>query len=387
MELTKRKIVSLTGIRSDYAVISPVYQAIKNNPNLSLELVVSGAHLSPEFGLSVKEIESDGFFIADTVESLLSSNTLSSRAKGTAIILSGLIQSLDRIKPDLLLVLGDREEALATAIAGTYLNLPVAHIAGGDTSFGNNDDTIRHAVTKLSHIHLVTNHHSQEILLKLGEDPSLIFNVGNPALDRTINLPSLSLQELSQELEIDLSTRPLVCLLQHPVSTEINDSYQNMKSILDAITELDYNTIIIHPNSDAGSRDIIKAINKYLPKNPKLKAVANLPSLKFVNLLRHSDCLVGNSSAGILEAPSLHLPVVNVGTRQAGRLHANNVIFTKYNTEEIKSAIQKSCLDQNYRQQVATCSNPYGDGTAGKKIADILSQVNLKNILVKKLNY
>lgn len=380
--------MGVTGIRSEYDIMSSVFSAIQNHPNLDLELLVTGAHLSQIYGYTVQEIKKDGFKIADEVESLINGDQLSARVKGLAIQLQGMVQTVTRVEPDFLLVLGDREESVSTALVGAYMNIPVAHIAGGDRVVGNVDDQVRHAVTKLSNIHFVTNQESYDRIVKLGEQDFRIFNTGNPGLDRLLQVPSLSRQELSKRLNFEIGAEePIILLIQHVISTETEYAYHQMKQSLEAIKQLGIKTIISYPNSDAGGQQIIKAIEEY-KELPFIFAAPNIPRLEFVNIMRMASCMLGNSSAGILEAPILKLPVINVGNRQKGRLHADNVQFVPHDVNAICAAINKAIFDKSYREEVARCVNPYGDGHASEKIADILSEIPIdENLLVKDITY
>jgi GDP/UDP-N,N'-diacetylbacillosamine 2-epimerase (hydrolysing) len=384
----KRKILGVTGIRSEYDIMSSVFNAISSHQNLNLQLVVTGAHLSEAYGETINEIKRDGFEIVDEIESLINGDRDSSRASGLAIQLQGLIQTVARIRPDILLVLGDREESITTALVGTYLNIPVIHIGGGDRVIGNADDQIRHAVTKLAHLHLVTNKESEQRVLQLGEQAFRVFNVGNPGLDRFFSMPQLTLPELSKSINFHIDeNEPLLLLIQHPLSTEIEHAYKQMKISLEAISDLGIKTILSYPNSDAGSQQMIRAIQEF-ESLPNLFVAKNIPRLEFINLLRRTTCLLGNSSAGILEAPLLKIPVVNIGNRQKGRLHANNVQFVPHNKSQIISAIKQAVFDKNYRDTVYNCENPYGDGQSSKRIADIIATVSLdEKLLIKDITY
>ncbi|MFC5540556.1 UDP-N-acetylglucosamine 2-epimerase [Ureibacillus suwonensis] len=386
--MKKRKILAVTGIRSDYDLMTPVYEAIHSHEDLELEIIVTGAHLSEAYGLTVKEIESDGFKVVDKIDSLLNSDRASGRVKGLAIQLQGMVQTVERVNPDFLLVLGDREESMSTALIGAYMNIPVAHVAGGDRVIGNVDDQVRHAVSKLSHIHFTTNQESAERLIKLGEERFRIFNTGNPGLDRLKTVPFLTKEELSRRLNFEIKeNEPLILLIQHVISTEIDQAYLQMKITMETVKEMGYKTIISYPNSDAGGQQIIKAINEYKDL-PFIHIQKNIPRLEFVNIMRHASCLLGNSSAGILEAPFLKLPVVNIGNRQKGRLHAENVQFVNHKIAEIKEAVNKAIFDEEYRRVVNNCKNPYGDGNTGKKIANILSTIPIdKKLMIKEITY
>lgn len=386
--MKSRKVLGVTGIRSEYDIMSTVFREIMNHPNLELEIAVTGAHLSDQFGLTVNEIIKDGFKIADEIESLINGDQASSRVTGLAIQLQGLIQTVKRVKPDFLLVLGDREESMTTALVGAYMNIPVAHIAGGDRVVGNVDDQIRHAVSKLSHLHFTTNEESSARLIKMGEQPFRVINTGNPGLDRIRLTAKLNREELSSRLGFEIKNgEPLILLIQHVISTEIDQAYFQMNTTMEAVKKMGIKTIISYPNSDAGSQQLIRALEeyKYLPFVYQAK---NIPRLEFINLMRESSCMLGNSSAGILEAPSLKLPVINVGNRQKGRLHAENVQFVSHDIEEICGAVHKALFDQGYKEQVMKCKNPYGDGYASERIANILSNIEInEKLLVKDITY
>lgn len=384
----KRFILGVTGIRSDYDIMSSVFRAIDDHQDLEIQLVVTGAHLADSYGFTVDEIRADGYVVADEVESLLNGDLAPTRVKGLAIQLQGIVQTVARLNPDILLVLGDREESITTALVGSYMNIPVAHVSGGDRAVGNVDDQIRHAVTKLAHLHFATNHESAERILRLGEQPFRVFNVGNPGLDRLLQTPVLDVDELSSRLGFTIKDgEPLIILIQHVISTEIEQAYEQMKITLEAVCELGIKTILSYPNSDAGGQQMIRAIREY-DSLPFIYAAKNIPRLEFVNLMRRASCLLGNSSAGLLEAPLLKLPVINVGNRQEGRLHAENVEFVQHDKDEIVVALQRAVFDEGYRGKVKLCSNPYGDGHSSIRIADLLASITLnEELLIKDITY
>lgn len=386
--MSRRRILGVTGIRSEYDILSSVFAAIRGHRGLRLELIVTGTHLSPDYGETVREIRRDGFRIAEEIESLISGDHDSSRVKGLAIQLQGLVQAVARIRPDLLLVLGDREEAMTTALVGNYLNIPVAHIAGGDRAVGNADDQVRHAVTKLAHLHFATNAESARRIRRLGEQPFRVFDVGNPGLDRLRTTPRLSTAQLSRRLGFSLGEdEPFVLLIQHPLSSEIERAGEQMRVTLDAVERLGLKTILTYPNSDPGSQDMIRAIESRRGL-ALLHVVKNAPRLEFINLMRRAWCLLGNSSAGILEAPLLKLPVVNVGNRQKGRLHAENVQFVPHEPRAIVRAVRRAVFDTAYRTRVRRCRNPYGDGRSSGRIARVLATIPLNDRLrIKDITY
>ena len=384
----KRLVLAVTGIRSEYDIMSSVFTAIEKHPNLELQLVVTGAHLSEDYGFTIKDIQQDGFHIVEQIESLLNSDSTSARVKGLAIQLQGLAQTVSRVKPDFLLVLGDREESMTTALIGAYMNIPIAHVAGGDRVVGNVDDQIRHAVTKLSHLHFTTNEESRERILKLGEQPFRVFNTGNPGLDRFLGVPSISLSEISNRIGVNLAEdEPYIIMIQHVISSEIELAYNQVKESLEAVKELAIKTIVIYPNSDAGSQQLVRAIKEY-ESLPFIHVAKNIPRLEFVNLMRNASCLLGNSSAGILEAPYLKLPAINVGNRQHGRKHAENVQFVGHDKNAIIEAVNRAVFDKSYRTKVATCTNPYGEGSSSERIASILATVDInEELLIKDITY
>ena len=384
----KKKILAVTGIRSEYDIMSSVFRAISVHPDLDLQLVVTGAHLSDAYGYTVDEIKDDGFVIAEEIESLINSDHDSARVKGLGIQLQGLVQTVSRIKPDWLLVLGDREESITTALVGAYMNIPVAHVSGGDRVVGNVDDQVRHAVTKLAHLHFATTQESADRIIRLGEQSFRVHNVGNPGLDRLLTVPELSTERLSKRLNFHLDDEePLLVVIQHVISTEIDEAYQQMRQTLEAVADLGLKTVMSYPNTDAGGQKMISAINEF-ESMPNLYIAKNIPRLEFVNLLRRASCLLGNSSAGILEAPFLKLPVVNVGNRQKGRLHAENVTFVPHEKNAIINAVWRAVFDSGYRTVISRCANPYGDGQSSKKIAEMLATTEINDqLLIKDITY
>jgi len=388
-EMKKKKIMIITAIRSEYNILHPIIKSIKKHPLLDLKLIVTGAHLTPSFGSTVKDIENDGFKIDEKIESLLDSDSPSGRAKSIAIQLFSLINTVERLNPDIIIAPFDREEALTAAIVGTYLNVPIIHIGGGDKVEGNVDDYVRHAVTKLSHLHFPTTKENADRIIKMGEEKWRVHVVGNPGLDKFRTTKKISKKELGSHLDFDFSDKPLIILLQHPLSTEYKKSRGQIKITLQALKELEYDTVIIKPNSDSGSRSVIQEIDNFTTKFDFMKSYVTLERSIFVNLMRAADVMVGNSSCGICEAPLLKLPVVNVGMRQKERLHGENVIFVSHNKNEIKNAINKVLCDKKFLEKIKNCKNPYGDGRTGERIAKILAKMSYdKNkLLIKKMVY
>lgn len=378
------KILSVTGIRSEYFILQPVFEELRSKKNVELKVVVTGTHLSPIHGNTYKLIKKDGFNIIE-LETLLSSDKLSGRCKSVGIQIMGLTDIILRENPDWLLVLGDREESITTAIVGTYLNIPVAHICGGDRVVGNIDDSVRHAVTKLSHLHFPTTKENGERILKMGEEPWRVHVVGNPALDSIRKQPILDMNYINEKLGTNIKeNEPFIVLIKHPLSSEFEKAGEQMEITLQAVSELGYKTIITYPNSDAGGYEMIEVIKKYEEKYDFIKAFETIPRDIFVNLLRKAALMLGNSSAGLLEAPFLKLPVVNVGNRQKQRQHAENIIFVPHNKEKIKEAINKAINDKDFINICKNCTNPYGDGYSSKRIVDIILNTPIDSKLLNK---
>ncbi|HOQ23851.1 MAG: UDP-N-acetylglucosamine 2-epimerase [Bacillota bacterium] len=390
-QMRKRKVLAVTGIRSEFDILRPVLTALQE-AGFEVGLVVSGAHLSDWHGNTLALVEQEGFKIVDKIDSLFMTNRETQRIKGIGALVTGLAQTVERESPDFLVVVGDREESIATALVGNYMGVLVAHISGGDPVYGHTDDPVRHAVSKLAHIHFTITEQHQRILEKMGEDSFRIFNVGNPALDRIRQEPSLSLAEISAKLDFDLTDGCYAVLIKHPLAAEKESAYRQMRVTLEALEELGVEkglkTVGIFPNTDPGSYDILRAIEEF-SASKWIKFYKTLERRIFINLVRHALVLVGNSSMGIVEAPFYKLPVVNVGNRQRGRLNSGNVRFVAHDKEAIKAEVVKACFDQEYRDYVQGLKNIYGDGFAGQRIAGVLAGIDPKDKrwLVKKLSY
>ena len=381
-----KKVAVVTGTRAEYGIFQPVLRAIEKKQDLKLLLVVSGMHLSREFGYTYKEIKKDGFRIDAKVPMLLSGDTLAAMAESVGRGVVGMSRAWKRLRPDIILVLGDRIEPLAAAIAGAYMNIPVAHIHGGDSSKGGLDESARHAITKFAHIHFPATRLSAERIIKLGEDQWRIHTVGSPALDTILNEPLLTGENLAGKFELDLS-QPLVLLVQHPVTTQMPEAAAQMRETLSAISESGYRTVIIYPNSDAGGRRMIEVIKQY-QGHPFIKTFKNLPHKEYLGLMKVASVIVGNSSSGIIDAPALGLPAVNIGIRQEGRERGKNVIDVKHDEQEIIEAIKQCLEDKSFLDEVKKCENPYGDGKAGERIAAILTELEITpQLLQKKITY
>lgn len=379
----KRKILIVTERRADYSKIRPVLKEIEKSKNLDYFLIVTGSHLLKEYGNTINEIKNDGFKISATFQMYEKNrkDTGSEMVSSLGIAIIHLAKIVEKFDPDIILSGFDTGVHLAVAIVGAHMNKIVAHMEGGEVT-GTIDESIRHATTKFAHIHFTTNKEATKRIIKLGENPTNIFTVGNPSLDGIKNIPKISKSDLEKEFGIDLK-KDFVIVMQHTVTTEIEKAKKNIRQTLKAISELNIQAIVIHGNSDFGSKKISEVIRK-----SKIKQYETLSFTKYVNLLKNSTALVGNSSSGKMEAPFLKIPSVNIGTRQSGRLAAKSVINASYNKNEIKNAIMKTMNDKNFLEKIKTQQNLYGNGTSSKKIVKILEKINLKNISIqKKLTY
>lgn len=380
-----RKICVITGTRANYGRLKTVMNAIMEHEELQLKLIVTGMHLVQEFGYTITEIEKDGYFIDARVDMHLSNDTGAGMCKSLGLGLIGMTQAIEQIDPDMILILGDRDEDLAGAIIGAHMNIPVAHIHGGEVT-GTIDESIRHATTKFSHIHFAATEESKERLLKLGELREYVFNVGSPGLDSILNRKYKTKEEIFNKFKLDVSKK-LIIVAQHPVTTQRDEASYQMEQTMEAVKEIEEQTILIYPNSDAGGRDMISVISKYESLD-FIHTYRNINFEDYLNLLKYADVMIGNSSSGIMEAPSYKLPVINLGIRQNGRQQADNVLNVEHDKILIKNAIEKSLYDNYFINQVNNCINPYGDGKTGERIADILSKIEINNKLTqKKISY
>ena len=381
---SNKKITVITGTRAEYGAAHSIMDAIKCNSSLNLSIIATGMHLSREHGYTINEIKNDGFEIDAAIDMLLSNDTGAAMAKSIGIGIFGIAQALEQIKPDIVLVLGDRGEPFAGAVAAAHMNIPVAHVHGGDsTSGGCIDESIRHSITKFAHIHFPATNESAERIIKMGEETWRVHNVGAPALDPILNIEFILKEQLLHKFSLK-NNEPLLIAVQHPVTTQPENAANEMRTTLEALFELGLQTILVYPNSDAGGRSIIEVIKEY-EHLPFLHTFKSLPHIEYLSLLNIADALVGNSSSGIIEASSFHLPVVNIGIRQEGRQRTDNVIDVTSNKEQIIEAINTALCDEAFKQNVNECVNPYGDGKAGLRIAEVLAGIEINQKLLQKL--
>ena len=378
----KKKILVVTERRADYSKFHPVLKKIQESSKLDYSLIVTGSHLLKTHGYTINEIKSDNFKISAKFSMhKTNDDTGSAMASSFGIAVLELTKIIKKLKPDLILSGFDIGANFAAAIIGAHMNIPVAHLEGGEIT-GTIDESIRHGISKFSHLHFTSNKIAKERLIKMGENPKSIFVVGNPSLDNIIKIKKISKNRIEKEFGLDLS-KPYVVVLQHTVTSEINNIDKFVKETIHAILELNIQAIIIHGNADAGGKKLTKII-----KNSKIKQYPSLPFSKYINLLQHASALVGNSSSGIMEAPFLHIPSINIGTRQTGRLRQPSIIDVNYNKHQIKNAIKKAVYDKSFQKMIKKQRNQHGSGHASEKIVKILEQKNfLKIPIQKKLMY
>ncbi len=381
-----RKIAVVTGTRAEYGILLPVLKAIEAKPELELSLIVTGMHLSHEFGYTVKEIEDDGFRIDTKVDMLPSSDTPKAMAESIGVGIIGMAQTWEQLKPDIILVLGDRVEPLTAAIAGAFMNIPVAHIHGGDVS-GNIDESVRHAITKFAHIHFPATTKSAERIVNMGEDKWRVHVVGPLGIYAMHEADFIPKEELCKNLDLN-PDKPLILVVQHPVTTQVESAPEQMRETMEALVELNEQAVVIYPNADAGGRAMIEVIKEYADY-PFLKTFMNLPYLAFVSLLKITSVMIGNSSSAIFESPLFGIPVINISIRQIGRERGNNVTDVPHTKKEIVRAVRKALADEEFRKAVKESVNPFDIERKGaQKIVAVLSELKIdEKLLQKRLSY
>ncbi len=376
-----RTIAAVTGARSDYGLLFPVLKAISADPSLRLQLFVTGMHLSPDFGLTVRDVERD-FEITERVEMLVASDTPEAISKSIGLGVIGFAQVYARYRPDILLVLGDRFETLAAVTAALPFTIPVAHISGGEVTEGAIDDAIRHAITKMSHLHFVSLEEYRRRVVQMGEQPWRVTVSGEPGIDTIHSTAMLSAVELEVLIGMSMEPSPLLVTF-HPATLEPGQAEAQIAELLSALDSVEMPIVFTAPNADTEGRVIIAYVQDFVLRHPNSRYVQNLGSTAYLSTMRRSAAMVGNSSSGIVEAASFELPVVNVGTRQQGRVAGKNVIHAEVKRDTIVRAIRLA-LSPAFRKSLQGLVNPYGDGKATPRIVEVLKTVSLdRNLLVK----
>ena len=380
-----RNICVVTSSRADYGLLRWVMQGIKDDPELNLQIIATGMHLSPTFGLTCKVIEEDGFEVNAKIEILGSSDTPTAIAESMALALDGAAKAFSELKPDLVVVLGDRFEIFAATAAALVTKIPVAHLHGGETTAGAFDEAFRHSITKMSHLHFVATDEYRSRVLQLGENPKNVYLVGGVGIDSIKNLPLLSKEDFENQLGIKLDTKSLLITF-HPVTLDSESPEQQMKELLAALSHLHDTTLIFTmPNADTGGRVLIDMIEKFAGQNKNAKVFTSLGQLKYLSCISHVDGVVGNSSSGLTEVPTFKKGTINVGDRQMGRIQASSVINCEPKEKDIKRAIE-TLYSLDFNSNLAATMNPYGEGGASARIVKALKEASLEGI-VKKTFY
>ena len=377
-----RKICVITGTRAEFGLLRPLIELIANDNELQLQLIATGMHLSPEFGYTLNEITEAGFMVDKKVECLLSSDSSIGVSKTIALAISGFADALAELTPDLVVVLGDRTEILGAVIATAMVNIPIAHLHGGETTEGAYDEAIRHSITKFSHLHFTSTEAYRKRVIQLGEQPEKVFNVGAIGLDAIKKLKLLNKEEFENSIGFKLKKRN-VLITYHPVTLEKEAPIETFENVLTALDELtDTALIFTHANSDKNGRIINKMITEYVSSH-KDKAVEfkSLGQLRYLSALQYVDFVIGNSSSGILEVPVFYIPTINIGDRQRGRICNESVINSNNSLEDIKKSITFA-LDKTFREKIQQQKLLYGNGTAAEKILQIIKEHN--HISIKK---
>jgi UDP-N-acetylglucosamine 2-epimerase (non-hydrolysing) len=376
-----RSIGVVTGARSDYGLYRPILRQLHDDPDIDLRLFVGGMHLSQEFGYTVTDIEKDGFPIAERIDMLVSSDSPVAIATSIGLGVIGYARAFERSRPDILLVIGDRFDMLAAATAAIPLNIPLAHIHGGESTEGLIDEPIRHSITKMSHLHFAATAKYAQRIMQMGEEPWRVTVSGAPGLDNLADFVAPSLAGLA-EFGVDLDSPPLI-VTYHPVTLDFEDTARQTQNLMTALDSVGMPVVFTYPNADTNGRVIIDAINAYVSSHQGAYAVAHLGTQGYFGLMANGAAMVGNSSSGIIEAASFGLPVVDIGDRQRGRVHDANVINVGYETADIIAGITR-VTTPDFSSVAKNVINPYGDGHAAGKIVQVLKTVEINKALLFK---
>ena len=382
--MKKRKICVVTGTRAEYGLLCWLMKSIEDNPKLELQIIATGMHLSPEFGLTYKEIEKDGFRIDKKVEMLLSADTPIAISKSTGLAMIGFADAFAELTPDIVIALGDRYEILAASIAAMFARIPIGHIHGGESTAGAFDEAIRHSITKMSWWHFTAAEEYQKRVIQLGEDPSRVFSVGGLGVDGIKKSKLLSIKELSNNIDFEFGTKNLL-VTYHPVTLEKESPKKHFHALLDVLDSLkDTKIIFTVPNADTDGRIIIEMIDDFVFRHKDISiSFKSMGHLNYLSTLQFVDGIVGNSSSGLAEAPTLKIGTINIGDRQKGRLRAKSVIDCNPDQKSIAMAIEK-LYSKDYQDEVKMVQNPYGDGNATEKIISVLTTCAISEDLKKE---
>jgi len=381
----KKRVCVLTGTRAEYGLLKWLMKDIQLSKKLSLQLIVTGAHLSPEHGNTFYEIEEDGFKIDKKCDILLNSDSPLAVSKSFGLGVIGISEALSNLKPDILVLLGDRYEVLSAACAALLNKIPIAHLHGGEATEGLIDEAIRHSVTKISHLHFVSTETYRNRVIQLGEKPDFVKNVGALGIDGIKRQKLLSKKELEHSIDFKFQKRNLI-LTFHPVTLEKATSKKHIKHVLGALEDMkDLGLIITMPNSDPDSKIIFETLKEFSQDNKLSKTYSSLGQLNYLSCLQYVDGVIGNSSSGLIEVPSFNKGTINIGKRQQGRISGDTVIHCEPIESEIKIALEK-LFSNKFKKSITSSSNPYGNGGSSKKIVQELESLSLDNILFKEFN-
>jgi GDP/UDP-N,N'-diacetylbacillosamine 2-epimerase (hydrolysing) len=380
-----RKIAVVTGTRAEYGILYWLLKEIQDRPSLELQLLATGAHLSPEFGLTYLQIEEDGFPIAEKLEILLSADSETAISSSIGLGVISFAKAFERLMPDIVILLGDRYETLAAAIAALVARIPIAHIGGGHATEGAIDESIRHSISKMSQFHFASRAEHRDRIIQLGEDPERVFVTNTPLVDGIVRMPRMERHELEAELGIEL-TPPLFLIAYHPVTLEAATAEGQMDNLLTAVSQFDNRCVFIMPNADTGGRIISENIRAFVESHPNSKAFTSIRRELYLNLMRFASVVLGNSSSGILEAPYFSLPAVNIGDRQKGRLQSGNVIDSTTDAASITESISRA-LDPVFRDSLDSAAEELPTEDSSKQIVDILVRARLDDGILKKRFY
>lgn len=382
-----KKVLVVTGTRAEYGLLYWTMKEIQQDKELQLQLIVTGSHLSKEYGYTVSQIKKDGFKIDEEIDMLIDSSKKSAIVKSMGLEMIQIAQAFDRLKPDILLILGDRYETFVSATCAMMMNIPIAHMNGGESTEGAVDEQIRHAITKMAHIHFTGAEYYKERVIKMGEEPWRVYNVGQPGLENIKRLKLLEKEKLEYELKMKFDKKVFL-ITYHPVTLDVQNTEKQMNNLLGAISKFDAKYIFTYPNADYGNKIIIDKINEFKQKHDNVYIFHNLGQVKYLSLMKYADVMIGNSSSGIIEAPSFKLPVVNIGDRQKGRLRNKNIIDVDYDEIQIIEGINKALYDKKFIDSLNSLENIYGDGNTSKKVVNVLKNIKIdRNLLCKKLTY
>lgn len=379
-----RKIAVFTGTRAEYGLLYWIIKGLHESHEAELQLFVGGMHLSPEFGMTITQIEADGFPVTEKLEFLLSSDTPVGITKSMGLALIGAADALERAKPDLLVILGDRFESMAICQAAMVAQIPIAHIHGGETTEGLIDEAVRHSITKMSHLHFTATEEYKQRVIQLGENPLKVFNVGAPGIDSIKALELLSVESLSESIQFDLTDAPYMVVTYHPVTLSRDGAVEDLKQLLAALRlHSKHKFLITYPNSDTHGRALIPLLQEFERELPgRVLLSKSLGQLRYLSALKHCDLVIGNSSSGLIEVPTFKVPTINIGDRQKGRIAGDTVISCDGKRASIQNAINEA-LSDSFKEICRSSANPYGEGDSSNKILNIILNENLNDLVFK----